>query len=138
MKDSSKKNPFKRFLNSISSVLNHLTNNKTETKQLKNTIQISIYSKTTSLIDYNDNALKNLNKNYQHRFVANRKRSLKRIKKSISKENQVITQRKTLTTSSLMLKSFKFLSVLGRGQFGKVFLVQFKPNNKYFALKAIK
>lgn len=46
--------------------------------------------------------------------------------------------RNDLSTSALFLNAFKFVSVLGRGQYGKVFLGQFKPTEKYYAIKTIK
>jgi serine/threonine protein kinase len=36
------------------------------------------------------------------------------------------------------LKSFKFLTVLGEGAFGKVFLGQFKASGRFYAIKAFR
>lgn len=36
------------------------------------------------------------------------------------------------------LSSFRLISVLGRGHFGKVILSQFKPSGEYYAIKALK
>jgi serine/threonine-protein kinase N2 len=40
--------------------------------------------------------------------------------------------------SDVNLESFSFVSVLGRGHFGKVILSQYKPTKQYFAIKALK
>ncbi|CAN7992667.1 unnamed protein product [Ixodes hexagonus] len=42
------------------------------------------------------------------------------------------------STQSLTLDSFEFISVLGRGHFGKVILSKLKRNGEYFAIKALK
>ena len=36
------------------------------------------------------------------------------------------------------LQSFKFIKVIGRGSFGKVFLVQKKDSQEYFAIKSLR
>ena len=41
-------------------------------------------------------------------------------------------------TSNISLEDFKILKVLGRGEFGKVYLVQFSQDNGYYAMKSIK
>lgn len=41
-------------------------------------------------------------------------------------------------SDTMSMDSFKFLSVLGRGHFGKVILTQFKTTGEYFAIKALK
>jgi len=40
--------------------------------------------------------------------------------------------------SNIGLSSFRFVSVLGRGHFGKVILSQYKSNNEFYAIKALK
>lgn len=41
-------------------------------------------------------------------------------------------------SGEMSMGSFRLLSVLGRGHFGKVILAQYKPTNEYFAIKALK
>lgn len=41
-------------------------------------------------------------------------------------------------SGEMSMESFKLLSVLGRGHFGKVILAQYKSTNEYFAIKALK
>ncbi|CAK1596350.1 unnamed protein product [Parnassius mnemosyne] len=41
-------------------------------------------------------------------------------------------------SGEMSMESFRLLSVLGRGHFGKVILAQYKPTNEYFAIKALK
>lgn len=41
-------------------------------------------------------------------------------------------------SGEMNMNSFRLLSVLGRGHFGKVILAQYKPTNEYFAIKALK
>lgn len=41
-------------------------------------------------------------------------------------------------SGEMSMNSFRLLSVLGRGHFGKVILAQYKPTNEYFAIKALK
>lgn len=41
-------------------------------------------------------------------------------------------------SGEMSMESFRLLSVLGRGHFGKVILSQYKPTNEYFAIKALK
>ncbi|XP_045772274.1 serine/threonine-protein kinase N [Maniola jurtina] len=41
-------------------------------------------------------------------------------------------------SGDMSMNSFRLLSVLGRGHFGKVILAQYKPTNEYFAIKALK
>ncbi|KAI5651793.1 protein kinase domain-containing protein [Phthorimaea operculella] len=41
-------------------------------------------------------------------------------------------------SGEMSMDSFRLLSVLGRGHFGKVILSQYKPTNEYFAIKALK
>ncbi|KAM3961059.1 LOW QUALITY PROTEIN: serine/threonine-protein kinase N [Aphomia sociella] len=41
-------------------------------------------------------------------------------------------------SGEMSMGSFRLLSVLGRGHFGKVILSQYKPTNEYFAIKALK
>jgi hypothetical protein len=45
---------------------------------------------------------------------------------------------KTLTNATISISSFRLISVLGRGHFGKVILSQCKANGEYYALKALK
>lgn len=40
--------------------------------------------------------------------------------------------------SSVNLSNFRFVSVLGRGHFGKVILSQYKSSNEFYAIKALK
>jgi hypothetical protein len=44
---------------------------------------------------------------------------------------------KTMTTN-ISLQNFRFVSVLGRGHFGKVILSQYKTTNEFYAIKALK
>ncbi|XP_023945952.1 serine/threonine-protein kinase N [Bicyclus anynana] len=41
-------------------------------------------------------------------------------------------------SGDMSMTSFRLLSVLGRGHFGKVILAQYRPTNEYFAIKALK
>lgn len=41
-------------------------------------------------------------------------------------------------SGEMSMESFRLLSVLGRGHFGKVILAQYRPTNEYFAIKALK
>jgi serine/threonine protein kinase len=42
------------------------------------------------------------------------------------------------STMDITIDSFKILKVIGRGSFGKVYLVQKKDTKEYFAIKALK
>lgn len=42
------------------------------------------------------------------------------------------------STMDISIDSFKILKVIGRGSFGKVYLVQKKDTKEYFAIKALK
>lgn len=46
--------------------------------------------------------------------------------------------RRQSQSSGMQMDSFKLLSVLGRGHFGKVILAQYKNTGEYFAIKALK
>jgi serine/threonine protein kinase len=48
------------------------------------------------------------------------------------------TLSKQLKTQHINLNSFRFISVLGRGHFGKVILSQLKQGGEYYAIKALK
>lgn len=49
------------------------------------------------------------------------------------------TAKKAIATSGQIgLNSFRLISVLGRGHFGKVILSQYKQSNEYYAIKALK
>ena len=50
-----------------------------------------------------------------------------------------IIYNKTGEFKDLVLENFQIMKILGRGAFGKVYLVQYKPrNNTYYAMKSIK
>ena len=42
------------------------------------------------------------------------------------------------SSADIDLKSFDILKVIGRGSFGKVYLVRKKDSEKYFAMKTLK
>lgn len=65
-----------------------------------------------------------------------------RISSSRSSSSVIETMSKELDSrrqsGDMSMESFRLLSVLGRGHFGKVILAQYKPTNEYFAIKALK
>ena len=50
--------------------------------------------------------------------------------------NTIFSKHKTIKTVSL--EDFDTIKVLGRGSFGKVCLVQYKPTKEYYAMKSLK
>ena len=65
-----------------------------------------------------------------------------RLNASISIEKQSKSNIKVASCltyqGQINLESFRLISVLGRGHFGKVILSQYKPSGEYFAIKALK
>lgn len=51
------------------------------------------------------------------------------------KSSTLYSKRKDEQTT---LDDFLVMKVIGQGSFGKVFMVQHKPNSKYFAMKSIR
>lgn len=56
----------------------------------------------------------------------------------VDKPKQNAVAKRAAITSIINLNSFRLLSVLGRGHFGKVILSQHKTSGEYFAIKALK
>lgn len=54
------------------------------------------------------------------------------------KEKTSIIFSKLEGVMEICLEDFQILKILGRGAFGKVYLVQFKPTKEYYAMKSIK
>jgi len=48
------------------------------------------------------------------------------------------SRRQSQFTGGISLDNFRFISVLGRGHFGKVILAQYRNTSEYFAIKALK
>ena len=55
-----------------------------------------------------------------------------------NKKNSVTLYQKTKEDAFPTLDDFKIINVLGRGSFGKVFLVQRKQTGKYYAMKVLR
>ena len=80
------------------------------------------------LIDTADFIKQNLNE-----ISANSEKDIKEEKKL---RNTLFSRHKTV--KSVELNDFQIIKVLGRGTFGKVCLVQYKPTKEYFAMKSLK
>ena len=52
------------------------------------------------------------------------------------RKNTIFSKHKTIQT--VELDDFQIMKVLGRGSFGKVCLVQYKPTKEYYAMKSLK
>lgn len=55
--------------------------------------------------------------------------------------NTTLVMRKSSSTESeetVTMEDFKFLMVIGRGSFGKVFLAEFKHDKKLYAIKSVR
>ena len=57
-------------------------------------------------------------------------------KKKKKRRNTLFSKHKTIKT--VELDDFQIIKVLGRGSFGKVCLVQYKPTKEYYAMKSLK
>ena len=57
-------------------------------------------------------------------------------KEEIKRKNTLFSRHKTI--KSVELDDFQIMKVLGRGTFGKVCLVQYKPTKEYYAMKSLK
>lgn len=150
------KNFFIRFVNSISNALNQFIKrdptafvlHKEEKKNLVTSSSFS-YSKSSSI-----NSKGSSNNTHKRLLIKRRIRRLSIRNKIFKQHNPLHTNckkdklseclieinslQKELSTTTLFLNAFRFISVLGRGQFGKVFLCQFKLTEKYYAIKTIK
>ena len=80
------------------------------------------------LIDTADFIKQNLNE-----ISANSEKDIKEEKKL---RNTLFSRHKTV--KSVELNDFQIIKVLGRGTFGKVCLVQYKPTKEYYAMKSLK
>jgi hypothetical protein len=60
------------------------------------------------------------------------------IKVSSSGSSNGTAKKAIATSGQIGLSSFRLISVLGRGHFGKVILSQYKQSNEYYAIKALK
>ncbi len=86
-----------------------------------------------------DNNSSNNNKKFLN---SNRKNSLQNISAiNISFNNNNMKIKKQIRQQSLKrknsLKDFKILKLLGQGSFGKVYLVEFRGDNKHYAMKVL-
>jgi hypothetical protein len=109
---------------------------------------INLHDKPSSKIDslsttiYKNVNHVNSNKDHSHRISKDKDLNIsdeeKCLKKSILNSRDVRTRTEENTNTSLDLDSFRLISVLGRGHFGKVILSQSKSNQQYFAIKALK
>lgn len=57
-------------------------------------------------------------------------------KEELKRNNTIFSRHKTIKT--VELDDFQIMKVLGRGSFGKVCLVQYKPTKEYYAMKSLK
>ena len=57
-------------------------------------------------------------------------------KEEKKRKNTIFSKHKTIKT--VELNDFQIMKVLGRGSFGKVCLVQYKPTKEYYAMKSLK
>ena len=57
-------------------------------------------------------------------------------KEDKKRKNTIFSKHKTIKT--VELNDFQIMKVLGRGSFGKVCLVQYKPTKEYYAMKSLK
>ena len=53
-------------------------------------------------------------------------------------EDSIIKKKKTFNNLKVEINDFEKLKTIGRGSFGKVFLVKYSPNNKLYAMKSIR
>ena len=57
-------------------------------------------------------------------------------KEEKKRKNTIFSKHKTIKT--VELDDFQIMKVLGRGSFGKVCLVQYKPTKEFYAMKSLK
>lgn len=50
----------------------------------------------------------------------------------------MVKRRSTVTKKEISFEDFTFIMVLGRGSFGKVFLVELTENKKLYAIKSMR
>lgn len=75
------------------------------------------------------NSIKNKGKQLFNNYISS--------SNSNSKSTSATTTSKSMP-ANIGLSNFRFVSVLGRGHFGKVILSQYKNSNEFYAIKALK
>ena len=62
----------------------------------------------------------------------------RQVARGLQYRDSAYESRRQSQTYGMSIDSFRLLSVLGRGHFGKVILSQYKNTGEYFAIKALK
>ena len=112
---------------------NNLSNNIINDNNLDNNNSNSNNSNSISMNSDDSNIKNSSQKMITLNFVNNLKSSNKKEK---NEKGTIFSKDKDIKKVSL--SDFKILKVLGRGTFGKVCLVQYKVNKKYYAMKIMK
>lgn len=68
----------------------------------------------------------------------NNNRQRQNVPRGLQYRDSAYESRRHSQSMGMSLDSFRLLSVLGRGHFGKVILSQYKNTGEYFAIKALK
>ena len=68
----------------------------------------------------------------------NNNRQRQNVARGLQYRDSAYESRRHSQSMGMSLDSFRLLSVLGRGHFGKVILSQYKNTGEYFAIKALK
>ncbi len=99
---------------------------------------------STNLLKYHDFTTtstvssKRSKQNAAHNFNLSPKYQKRDKRRYIQLQSRSTQKSFEFSASFLLINSFHFLTVLGRGQYGKVFLAHFRPTGRYYAVKAIK
>ena len=77
-----------------------------------------------------------INKYLKEISDGNNLKGLQKSEEAIKKDSTIFSKHQTIKT--VCLEDFQIIKVLGRGSFGKVCLVQYKPTKEYYAMKSLK
>jgi len=78
------------------------------------------------------------NANSNNNNINNNNRQRQNVARGLQYRDSAYESRRHSQSMGMSLDSFRLLSVLGRGHFGKVILSQYKNTGEYFAIKALK